>query len=56
MIYRYTDRYTDIYFPIPQYKYKFFEIQFTIMYAKCVRNLRDQDSISCLPLGPTIKD
>ena len=50
-----TDTDTDIYFQIPQYKYKLFEIKFTIMYTKYVRNLRDQDSLSCLPLGPTIK-
>ena len=47
---------TDIYFQIPQYKYKFLEIQFTIVYTKYVRNLRDQDSLNCFPLGPTIKD
>ena len=28
-----TDTDTDIYFQIPQYKYKLFEIQFTIMYV-----------------------
>ena len=48
-----TDTDTDIYFQIPQYIYKLFEIKFIIMYTKYVRNLRDQDSLSCLPLGPT---
>ena len=49
-------RQTDRYFIFKFHSIKFFEIQFTIMYTICVRNLRDQDSLSCLPLGPTIKE